>query len=98
MPRPPWLHILRSGPFWGLLTTHMGYNFIATTTGTFLPIYLNDVLKLDVTQVTLDLTKLHGPLFKFNGNKPYSISSIVIPLLFMLNNQLQLVFDSTRVM
>lgn len=49
MPRPPWLQILRSGPFWGLLTVHMGYNFIATTMGTFLPIYLNDILKFDVT-------------------------------------------------
>lgn len=51
MSRPPWLQILRSGPFWGLLTVHMGYNFIATNTGTFLPIYLNDVLKFDVTMV-----------------------------------------------
>ncbi|XP_062574506.1 sialin-like [Saccostrea cucullata] len=49
MPRPPWLGILRSGPFWGILVCQLGYGFIATTTGTFVPLYLNDVLKFDVT-------------------------------------------------
>jgi hypothetical protein len=51
MSRPPWLDILRSGPFWGLLSATMSHGFIATTAGTYLPLYLNDVLKFDVTSV-----------------------------------------------
>ncbi|XP_062571535.1 uncharacterized transporter slc-17.2-like [Saccostrea cucullata] len=49
MPHPPWLDILRSGPFWGILVCQLGYGFLSTTTGTFVPLYLNDVLKFDVT-------------------------------------------------
>ncbi|XP_048762951.1 sodium-dependent phosphate transport protein 1-like isoform X1 [Ostrea edulis] len=49
MSRPPWLGILRSGPFWGLLCVNMSHAFIATTVGTYLPLYLNDVLHFDVT-------------------------------------------------
>ncbi|XP_061196762.1 sialin-like [Saccostrea echinata] len=49
MSHPPWIDILRSGPFWGIFFCQLGYGFISTTTGTFVPLYLNDVLKFDVT-------------------------------------------------
>ncbi|KAK3104543.1 hypothetical protein FSP39_004610 [Pinctada imbricata] len=47
MPSPPWLKILTSGPFWGLLCAHVAHGFLFTTIGTFLPIYMNDVLRFD---------------------------------------------------
>ncbi|XP_022344205.2 sialin-like [Crassostrea virginica] len=48
MPSPPWLKILSSGPFWGLLVAHMSHAFLFTTIGTFLPLYMADVLKFDI--------------------------------------------------
>nr|XP_022344205.1 sialin-like [Crassostrea virginica] len=48
MPSPPWLKILSSGPFWGLLVAHMSHGFLFTTIGTFLPLYMADVLKFDI--------------------------------------------------
>ncbi|XP_062571560.1 sialin-like [Saccostrea cucullata] len=48
MPSPPWLKILTSGPFWGLLMAHMSHGFLFTTIGTFLPLYMSDVLKFDI--------------------------------------------------
>lgn len=48
MPSPPWVKILTSGPFWGLLFAQMSHAFLFTTIGTFLPLYMADVLKFDI--------------------------------------------------
>eukprot|EP00105_Crassostrea_gigas_P030972 XP_011453524.2 PREDICTED: uncharacterized transporter slc-17.2-like isoform X3 [Crassostrea gigas] len=48
MPSPPWMKILSSGPFWGLLFAQMSHRFLFTTIGTFLPLYMADVLKFDI--------------------------------------------------
>ncbi|XP_065934306.1 sialin isoform X2 [Magallana gigas] len=48
MPSPPWMKILTSGPFWGLLFAQMSHGFLFTTIGTFLPLYMADVLKFDI--------------------------------------------------
>lgn len=55
MPSPPWMKILMSGPFWGLLFAQMSHAFLFTTIGTFLPLYLADVLKFDIATVSHQL-------------------------------------------
>ncbi|XP_069117339.1 sialin-like [Argopecten irradians] len=49
MPSPPWLRLIRSPPFWALLIAHMTHLYIFTVIGTFLPLYMEDVLKFDPT-------------------------------------------------
>ena len=53
MPMPPWLEILKSGPFWGIIFAHVTHSFIYTTIGTFLPLYMNDVLQFSIAAVCI---------------------------------------------
>ncbi|XP_056001235.1 sialin-like [Ostrea edulis] len=48
MPSPPWIKIMTSGPFWGVMIAHMSHAFLFTTIGTFLPLYMSDVLKFEI--------------------------------------------------
>ncbi|CAC5404579.1 SLC17A5 [Mytilus coruscus] len=47
MPDPPWLKILTSPAFWAILSAHISFGYIFTTLGTFLPLYMNDIMKFD---------------------------------------------------
>ncbi|XP_033764334.1 sialin-like [Pecten maximus] len=49
MPSPPWKKLITSGPFWAILTAHTAHGFIFTVIGTFLPLYMKDVLMYDPT-------------------------------------------------
>ncbi|XP_052083460.1 sialin-like [Mytilus californianus] len=49
MPDPPWLKILTSPAFWAILSAHISFGYIFTTLGTFLPLYMNDIMKFDTT-------------------------------------------------
>ncbi|XP_055995999.1 uncharacterized transporter slc-17.2-like isoform X2 [Ostrea edulis] len=48
MPSPPWIKIVTSGPFWGVMIADMSDAFLVTTIGTFLPLYMSDVLKFEI--------------------------------------------------
>ncbi|CAG2208794.1 SLC17A5 [Mytilus edulis] len=49
MPDPPWLKIITSPAFWAILSAHISFGYIFTTLGTFLPLYMNDIMKFDTT-------------------------------------------------
>ncbi|OWF37697.1 Sialin [Mizuhopecten yessoensis] len=49
MPSPPWKNFVTSGPFWAILVAHTTHGFIFTVIGTFLPLYMKDVLMYDPT-------------------------------------------------
>ncbi|VDI33076.1 MFS transporter, ACS family, solute carrier family 17 (sodium-dependent inorganic phosphate [Mytilus galloprovincialis] len=49
MPDPPWLKIVTSPAFWAILSAHISFGYIFTTLGTFLPLYMNDIMKFDTT-------------------------------------------------
>jgi len=53
MPDPPWLNILTSAPFWAIMSAHISFGFIFTTLGTFLPLYMNDIMKFETSLVSL---------------------------------------------
>ncbi|XP_046580036.1 sialin-like [Haliotis rubra] len=47
---PPWMKIFKSPPFWALLTAHISQTWIETTITTFIPMYMNDVLKFKIEE------------------------------------------------
>ncbi|XP_050412069.2 sialin isoform X2 [Patella vulgata] len=49
IPRVPWSKVLTSLPFLAILTCHVCHAWTITLISLFLPIYMNDVLKFDVT-------------------------------------------------
>ncbi|KAJ8320098.1 hypothetical protein KUTeg_001685 [Tegillarca granosa] len=51
MPDPPWVKIICSKAFWGLLIAHVSHAFLFTTIGTYLPIYMNAVLQYDIFEI-----------------------------------------------
>ncbi|XP_067658407.1 sialin-like [Haliotis asinina] len=48
--KPPWMKIFKSPPFWALLTAHISQTWIETTITTFIPMYMNDVLKFKIEE------------------------------------------------
>ncbi|KAK6177703.1 hypothetical protein SNE40_015753 [Patella caerulea] len=49
IPRVPWSKILTSLPFFAILICHVCHSWTLTLISTFLPFYMNEVLKFDVT-------------------------------------------------
>ncbi|XP_046572201.1 sialin-like [Haliotis rubra] len=45
----PWMKTLRSMPFWALVVNHVSHSWIMSSIQTFLPMYMSDVLKFDIT-------------------------------------------------
>lgn len=47
----PWKKIVRSPPFWALVTLHFSEAWVLTSMTTFIPLYMDDVLKFSIKEV-----------------------------------------------
>ncbi|XP_071109828.1 sialin-like [Haliotis cracherodii] len=45
----PWRKTFRSLPFWALVVNHVSHSWIMSSIQTFLPMYMNDVLKFEIS-------------------------------------------------
>ncbi|XP_071109858.1 sialin-like [Haliotis cracherodii] len=48
--KAPWIKIVRSPPFWALVTLHFSEAWVLTSMTTFIPLYMDDVLKFSIKE------------------------------------------------
>ena len=64
----PWKQILTSGPFWAIVVAHCTYTWVTSWMMSYLPKYLNDILKFGVEEVRHIFRQLYRSVSIFSGN------------------------------
>ena len=64
-PPTPWRAMLTSAPVWAIILVELGSGWVSYSNLTSLPLYMKDVLKLDIQGVSIDYK--HGCIAKGEG-------------------------------